>query len=86
MTRFFVSPEELGNDNIQLVGENASHAKVLRLKAGEQVLVCDSECKECLCAVVDQNWNLEVLERRESDSVPAGEGSVYMAFPKSDKL
>ena len=39
MTRFFVSPEELGSDNIQLAGENASHAKVLRLKAGEQVLL-----------------------------------------------
>ena len=86
MTRFFVSPEELGNDNIQLVGENASHAKVLRLKAGEQVLVCNGEGKECLCAVVDSGWNLEVLERRESDSEPAVEVSVYMAFPKSDKL
>ena len=86
MTRFFVSPEELGNDHIQLVGENAGHAKVLRLKAGEQVLVCDGEGKECLCAVVDSGWDLEVLERRESDSEPAVQVSVYMAFPKSDKL
>ena len=86
MTRFFVSPEELGNDNIVLTGENASHAKVLRLKAGEQVLVCDGEGKECLCAVVDSGWNLEVLERRESDSEPCVQVSVYMAFPKSDKL
>ena len=86
MTRFFVSPEELGSENIQLVGENASHAKVLRLKAGEQVLVCDGEGKECLCAVVDSNWNLEVLERRESDSEPGVQVSVYMAFPKADKL
>ena len=86
MTRFFVSPEELGSDNIQLVGENASHAKVLRLKAGEQVLVCDGEGRECLCAVVDNLWNLEVLERRESVSEPAVQVSVYMAFPKADKL
>ncbi len=86
MTRFFVSPEELGNDNIQLVGENASHAKVLRLKVGEQVLVCDGEGKECLCAVVDSSWNLEVLERRESVSEPGVQVSVYMAFPKADKL
>ena len=86
MTRFFVSPEELGSDNIQLVGENASHAKVLRLKAGEQVLVCDGEGRECLCAVVDSGWNLEVLERRESVSEPGVQVSVYMAFPKSDKL
>ena len=86
MTRFFVSPEELGSDNIQLVGENAGHAKVLRLKAGEQVLVCDGEGKECLCAVVDSSWNLEVLERRESVSEPGVRVSVYMAFPKADKL
>ena len=86
MTRFFVSPEELGSDNIQLVGENASHAKVLRLKVGEQVLVCDGEGKECLCAVVDSGWNLEVLERRESVSEPGVRVSVYMAFPKADKL
>ena len=86
MTRFFVSPEELGSDNIQLVGENASHAKVLRLKAGEQVLVCDGEGKECLCAVVDSSWNLEVQERRESVSEPGVQVSVYMAFPKADKL
>ena len=86
MTRFFVSPEELGNDNIQLVSENASHAKVLRLKAGEQVLVCDGEGRECLCAVVDQSWNLEVLERRESDTEPGVQVSIYMAFPKADKL
>ena len=86
MTRFFVSPEELGSDHIQLVGENAGHAKVLRLKVGEQVLVCDGEGRECLCAVVDSGWNLEVLERRESDSEPDVQVSVYMAFPKSDKL
>ena len=86
MTRFFVSPEALGNDYIQLVGENAGHAKVLRLKAGEQVLVCDGEGKECLCAVTDSDWNLQVLERRESDSEPAVQVSVYMAFPKADKL
>ena len=86
MTRFFVTPEELGADHIQLVGENASHAKVLRLKAGEQVLVCDGEGAECLCAVVDSDWNLEVLERRTSDTEPAVKVSIFMAFPKADKL
>ena len=86
MTRFFVTPDELGSDHIQLTGENASHAKVLRLKPGEQVLVCDGEGAECLCAVVDSSWNLEVLERRASDTEPTVRVSVYMAFPKADKL
>ena len=86
MTRFFITPDSLGSDHIQLVGENAAHAKVLRLKPGEQVLVCDGEGSECLCAVVDNTWNLEVLERRKSDTEPAVRVSVYMAFPKADKL
>ena len=41
MTRFFVSREELSGDFLVLTGENADHAKVLRLKCGENVLVCD---------------------------------------------
>ena len=40
MVRFFVSPEELEQSSIVLTGDNAAHAKVLRLKAGEQVLLC----------------------------------------------
>lgn len=86
MTRFFVSPEELGSEHIQLMGENASHAKVLRLKTGEQVLLCDGEGKECLCSVQDSDWNLKVLERRASDTEPGVRVSVYMALPKADKL
>ena len=86
MTRFFVSPEELGNDNIQLEGENASHAKVLRLKAGEQVLVCDGAGNECLCEIMDSAFGLKVLERRQSTTEAAVQVSVYMAFPKADKL
>jgi len=87
MTRFFVSPEELGNEIISLTGENASHAKVLRLKEGEQVLVCDGAGMEALCTVQDaKNWELTVEERRESESEARVRASVYMAFSKGDKL
>ena len=41
MARFFVTPEEMAGETLTLTGENAQHAKVLRLKAGEEVLVCD---------------------------------------------
>ena len=87
MTRFFVSPEELGEEQIVLTGENASHAKVLRLKEGEQVLACDGAGNEALCAVLNsRNWTLEVLERRVSDTEAKVRASVYMAFSKGDKL
>ena len=89
MTRFFVTAEELAADTIVLTGENAQHAKVLRLKSGEQVLCCDGESRECLCQVDEQTnkeVSLTVLERRESRTEAAVRVSVYMAFSKADKL
>lgn len=89
MVRFFVSAEELAGQELVLTGENAQHAKVLRLKAGEQVLVCDGEGHECLCQVLSLDageLEVSVLERRASETEAAVRVSVYMAFPKADKL
>ena len=89
MTRFFVEPEMLNDNHILLTGENAKHAKVLRLKEGEQVLVCDGQGRECLCRVLDgenAQISLQVLSCQTSDSEAAVRVSVYMAFPKADKL
>ncbi len=89
MTRFFVTPEELKGDFIVLTGENADHAKVLRLKNGENVLICDGNGMECVCTVSDISpgqISLVVHSRQESQSEPKVRASVYMAFPKGDKL
>ena len=87
MVRFFADGEELRADTVVLTGENAQHAKVLRLKAGETVLVCDGQGTEYLCEVMDAGeMKLNVLKRRESMSEAAVRVSVYMAFPKADKL
>lgn len=87
MVRFFADGEVLRGDTVVLTGENAQHARVLRLKAGETVLVCDGQGTECLCQVADAGeMRLNVLERRESTSEASVRVSVYMAFPKADKL
>ena len=89
MVRFFVTAEQLRQAAPSLTGENAQHAKVLRLKAGEQVLLCDGEGNEALCAVTGFGkdfCNVEVLECRESSAEATVRVSIYMAFPKSDKL
>ena len=89
MTRFFVSPEDMIPNFITLTGENAAHAKVLRLKAGEQVLVCDGAGNECVCTVDDSNpqqVSLIVDSRQAATSEAKVQVSVYMAFSKGDKL
>lgn len=89
MPRFFVGPEEFEQDFLILSGENAVHAKVLRLKCGEQVTVCDGSGRENLCTVSDISdgqISLVVDRRTESASEAAVKASVYMAFAKGDKL
>lgn len=89
MAKFFVQPEELSGDTLTLTGENAQHAKVLRLKPGEEVFICDGEGNECICRVetaAPGAFELTVLQRRQSTTEAAVRVSVYMAFPKSDKL
>ena len=89
MARFFVEPDVLLSDSITLTGENAAHAKVLRLKQNEEVLVCDGQGNECVCIVEgfsDGALSVQVVSRRSSSTEAAVQVSIYMALPKADKL
>ena len=87
MVRFFVSAEDLKKEEVSLTGENAQHAKVLRLKPGEMVLLCDGDGHEGVCEVVStEGWLLRMINRQASRSEAAVKVSVYMALPQADKL
>ena len=89
MSRFFVNPEDMHKDFIALTGNNAAHAKVLRLKTGEEVTVCDGDGRECLCVVSDVSDGLIslVVKKEMTSQVEARvDVSVYMAFSKGDKF
>ena len=89
MVRFFVEPADMQPDFLVLTGENAQHAKVLRLKNGEEVLACDGQGNECRCVISDVapgQISLVVKDRQVSETEAAVQVSVYMAFSKGDKL
>ena len=89
MARFFVSPEELSGDFLVLTGENAAHAKVLRLRTGEEVVVCDGAGNERICTVSDvSDGQISLVGKpmEASNSEPSVKVSIYMAFSKGDKL
>ena len=87
MIRFFVTPQELTGRFHTLTGEKAKHAKVLRLKIGEEVLLCDGQGMECLCTLeYPDKLTLALGECRKCESEASVKVSVYMAFPKADKL
>ena len=89
MTRFFVTPEEMTEGVIYLTDANLNHAKVLRLKSGEEVLVFDGQGSQCLCRVEQAESDrlpLTVLERSNATTEASVTVRIYMAFPKADKL
>ena len=89
MPRFFVSPAALTSAELALTGENAAHARVLRLKCGDAVTVCDGLGTDYFCtvsAVSAESIRLAIGSKAASASEPAVFCSIYMAFPKADKL
>ena len=89
MPRFFVPKEEIGASFLTLTGENAAHAKVLRLKNGDEVTVCDAAGTDYRCTVSDvANGQISLVVHASSpaESEAAVSCAVYMAFAKSDKF
>ncbi len=89
MPRFFLPEIPAGSRFLTLTGEAARHARVLRLRPGEAVTVCDGRGTDYACTVSDVSpgqYSLVVHGSAASDSEPKVFASVYMAFAKSDKL
>lgn len=89
MPRFFVSKEQIHDSFMVLTGENAAHAKVLRLKNGDEVTVCDGDGVDYRCTVSDVSQGqicLVVRSVSPAQSEAAVSCSIYMAFAKADKF
>lgn len=89
MARFFVEDIQPDTGFLVLEGENAQHARVLRLKCGEAVTVCDGRGTDYACTVSDVSdgqISLVVQSADRAQSEPAVDVTVYMGFAKSDKF
>ncbi len=89
MPRFFVTPEEIHPSFMVLTGENAAHARVLRLKEGDSLTVCDGQGTDYQCTVSQadkEQISLVVHSADPSQSEAKIPCTVYMAFAKGDKF
>lgn len=88
MPRFFV--ESIENDFIEITGDDARHiALSLRMKKGENLVLCDGKGKEADAVIREafpESVVLDITERRNSASEPETEVILYQALPKFDKL
>lgn len=90
MYKFFVEPEQIGEDTVFITGEDVNHiVHVLRMKKGEQVLVSTSNDREYLCeitALEEEAVQLKLLDVYGSNRELPIEVTLYQALPKGDKM
>ena len=82
---WFFSETEITGDSYVLSGENEKHAKVLRLRAGEEVTVVTPCGGQCDCRVIENNL-LKVVGRKKCENEPDVFVTLYQALPKGDKM
>ena len=90
MPRFFVPSSGFDGDSVTVLGDDAFHmARSLRMAVGDTVTVCDMHGREHLCrldSLRDDVCHMTVLSSKESDTEPPVEVTLYMGYPKGDKL
>ena len=90
MPRFFVTPDAVEGGSITVTGDDARHiARSLRMAVGDEVTLCDGSGKEYNCRLTkirDEECTAEILSCEMSKSEPQHPVTLYMAYPKGDKL
>lgn len=89
MPRFFIG----GGSNIAggvafIGGEDAAHAKVLRIRVGDRLIVCDGAGKDHHCTVTkvtDRQVEAEVFETVPCPGEPSVHVTVLAGLPKGDR-
>ena len=90
MHRFFVKKQNILKDRITLSGEDVQHiSKVLRLKCGDRIVLCDGEGTDYIAAIesmAKDSIGTVILEKEASKSEPDINVILYQGIPKSAKM
>ena len=90
MPRFFVNADAVSEDGVRITGADAHHiARALRMAVGEEITVCTEAGRELLCRlsrIRDDEAVAEILSERQSSAEMPLSVTLYMAYPKGDKL
>lgn len=88
MPRFFT--QTISREGGIITGDDAKHiARVLRMKVGDLLTVCDTKGNDydCMIEALDEHQvQLQVQKVCPSESEPTVRVHLYQAMPKSDKL
>ncbi len=90
MPRFFVEPDQVSGNKIIIEGSDVNHiTKVLRMKIGEELMVCDGTGLDYFCTIAKLDSDAvfcDVCNKWESYSELPVKVTLFQGLPKADKM
>lgn len=90
MHRFFVEPGCIADGAVTIAGDDVKHiSKVLRLRCGDEIIICDSCGSDYVCAIEDISPSqvvARILQKSPNTAESPLRITVYQGLPKSDKM
>ena len=90
MPRFFVEPDQVSGNKIIIEGSDVNHiTKVLRMKIGEELMVCDGTGLDYFCTIAKLDNDAvfcDVCNKWESYSELPVKVTLFQGLPKADKM
>lgn len=87
--RFFISPDQISGPAITITGEDVRHiATVLRMKTGDELLLCDGEGTEYAVKIkhVERSGIATEITGRSKREIRSPRITLGQGLPKSDKM
>lgn len=88
MARFFMAGTNINGGMAIMRGRDAEHVRVLRLRPGEDMIICDGEGTDYKCRLIKadkEQVEAEVIEVVPCPAEPTVKVSVLCGLPKGDK-
>lgn len=88
MPRFFMAGTNILGGMAIIRGRDAEHVKVLRLRPGEDMIICDGQGTDYKCRLIKadkEQVEAEVIEVRRCPAEPSVKVTVLCGLPKGDK-
>ena len=90
MPRFFVKKEQIQNQTVTIIGEDAHHiSRALRMAAGERIIVCDAQGTDYTCVLTDflpDRVLAQVEGEGPTQTEPPYFAVLYQGLPKGEKF
>ncbi len=90
MPRFYVDSSQISSNEIRITGSDVNHIRnVLRMKQGEEIVICNGQGKDCYC-IISRMSEHEILASIESvqetgTELPA-KIILFQGLPKQEKM